>query len=476
MSALQCRAWLLLAFFSFLPVAVAADIAVDPAILARIRDAALQTNWAYERLTDLTDNIGGRLSGSPQAEAAVEQVAASMRKEGFAVRLEPVMVPHWVRGEERAEVVAFAGQVKGLTHRLVLTALGGSGATPPQGTRGEVIVVKSFDELNATAASVPGRIVLFDVPFDTHLQDNGFAGTAYGQAGRARFAGPSAAAKLGASAVLVRSISGATYRMPHTGVTNWGEGVQAIPAAAVTAEDADLLSRLAAKGPVTVQLVLTPQTLPDVASANVIADLQGGDLKDEVVLVSGHLDSWDLGQGAIDDGVSVVAAMGAMKVIRDLGLRPRRTIRFVAWMNEENGGRGEKAYTAAHKDAFAQHVAAIENDNGAGRPLGIKAYVSPASRTLLAPVIDALRPIGASVLDLRVDPVGSDLGDLLRAGVPGFEALVDMRNYFDYHHTAADTLDKVEPENLRRQVAVLAVLAYFLAEGPQALQRMRARQ
>ena len=454
----------------------AADAVVDPAVLARIRDAAMQSNWAYERLADLTDLIGGRLSGSPQADAAVEQVSAGMRKEGFAVRLEPVTVPHWVRGEERAEIVAYPGQIRGFTRRLVLTALGMSGATSQQGMRAEVIVVRSFDELKAKAASVAGRIVLFNMPFDTHLQDNGFAGTAYGQAGAARFRGPSAAAKLGAGAVLVRSISGAMYRMPHTGVTGWEEGQSAIPAAALAQEDAELISRLAAKGPVTLQLLLTLQTLPEVESANVIAELPGGDLKDEIVLISGHLDSWDNGHGAIDDGAGIVASMGAMQVIKSLGLKPRRTIRFVGWMNEENGARGEKAYTAKHKDAFEKHAAAIESDGGAGRPLGIRAYASPASAALLAPVFGALGPLGATALDLRVNPIGSDLGALTAAGVPSFEPLVDGRNYFDYHHTAADTLDKVDPDHLRRQVAVMAVLAYFLADAPQALERMPVKK
>jgi Zn-dependent M28 family amino/carboxypeptidase len=473
---MRIPALLVLLFSSFARIASAADAAADPATLARIRDAAMQSGWAYERLADLTDKIGGRLSGSPQAEAAVEQVAAAMRQQGFTVRLEPVMVPHWVRGEERAEIVAFPGQIRKLTQRLVLTALGGSGATPPQGEQAEVVVVKSLDELKAKGAGVSGKIVLIDTPFDTHLQDNGYAGAAYGQAGQARFPGPAVAAKLGARAVLVRSISGANYRMPHTGVTGWDEGQAPIPAAAVSSEDAELIGRLASKGPVTIKLLLTPQTLPDVESANVIAELPGGDLKDEIVLVSGHLDAWDIGHGAIDDGAGVVGAMGALYAIKSLGLTPRRTIRFVAWMNEENGARGEKAYTAAHQNAFAKHAAVIEGDNGAGRPLGIKAYASAAAVAALAPVIDALRPLGATVLEMRINPVASDLGSLQKAGIPGFEPLLDTRNYFDYHHTAADTLDKVDPENLRRQVAVFAVLTWFLADAPQMLERMPVRK
>jgi carboxypeptidase Q len=448
---------------------------VDPAVLVKIRDASMQSGWAFERLQDLTDKIGGRLSGSPQAEAAVEQVAAAMRTLGVQVRLEPVMVPHWVRGEEHAELVGFPGQVHGLTQRVVLTALGSSGATSPQGLRAEVVTIRSFDELHAKAASLAGKIVLFDMKFDSHLSDNGMAMTAYGQAGRARFIGPAEAAKLGAAAVLVRSISAASYRMPHTGVTVWPSGVQPVPAAAVTAEDADLIGRLAATGPVTMLLTLTPHTLPDVASNNVVADIPGSDLKDEVVLVSGHLDSWDLGHGAIDDGAGVAAAMGALQVIQSLHLQPRRTIRFVAWMNEENGTRGAKAYAKAHEGEIAKHVAVIESDDGAGRPLGMLVSAPESSLSALEPVSHALGAIGATAVELRVGSVGSDIEPLQHAGVPGIAPMLDVRNYFDYHHTPADTLDKVDPDNMRRMVAVLADLVYFLADTPKPLERPAAR-
>jgi hypothetical protein len=445
--------------------------AIDPVVLAKVRDAALNSDWAYQRLADLTDKIGGRLTGSPQAEAAVRQVAAAMRREGLVVRLEPATVPHWVRGEERAELVAFPGKTA-FNQRLVLTTLGGSSSTGPEGMRGEIVVVRNFDELKAKAANVPGRIVLFDMPYDTHLSDNGYALEAYRQAGVARFQGPSAAAKLGASAALVRSIGGAMYRVPHTGATTWADGVKPIPAAAITAEDAELIERLAANGPVSVHLTLTPQTLPDVESANVIAELPGSDLKDEVVLVSGHLDSWDLATGAIDDGAGVAAAMGAVQVIQSLRLKPRRTIRFVAWMNEENGGRGAKAYAAAHKGEFARHVAVIESDDGGGRALGFIAYAKPESAKFLEPVTHTLDAIGAGFVDYKLHGVGSDLGAPEAAGVPGFDPLLDMQNYFDYHHTPADTLDKVNPDDMKRHVAVLATLVYFLANAPQTLERM----
>ncbi len=453
----------------------AAEPLPDPAVLAQLRDAALQSNWAFSRLTDLTEGIGGRLSGSPQAEAAVAQVAAALRAENLKVTLDPVMVPHWVRGEERAELTAYPGQVAGFSQHLVLTTLGGSSATPPEGISAQVLVVTSLEDLQRKAPDVPGKIVLFNVPFDVHLEENGLAGRAYGQAAEGRFVGPAAAQRLGAVAALVRSVTGAAYRLPHTGATVTPKDQQAVPSAAITIEDAELISRLAARGPVTVHLVLTPQTLPDVASANVIAEIPGSDLKDEIVLVSGHLDSWDLAQGALDDGAGVTAAMGAIQIIAKLHLKPRRTIRFVAWMNEENGSRGMQGYTQAHRAEFERHVAVIESDLGAGRPLGIEGYLTAADAKRLGPVTQPLRVIGAGILTERLQPLGSDLGDLEDAGAPGFEPLVDARTYFDYHHTAADTLDKIDPENLRRQVAVLAVLTYYLADTPLALERMASR-
>jgi hypothetical protein len=299
---------------------------------------------------------------------------------------------------------------------------------------------------------------------------------AYVQNGEYRFSGPQKAAELGAAAALVRSVGGADYRLPHTGVTVFEDGKPKIPCAALAAEDADLVARLATQGPVTMHLRLTPQTLPDADSHNVLADLKGREKPGEVVIVSGHLDSWDLGTGATDDGVGVVAAMGALEVLNRLHLKPRRTVRMIAWMNEENGSRGAKAYADSVKDQLAQQVGAIESDAGAGRPFGIAATVTPESLALLEPVSNALRPIGATALERRDDEEGADIGKLESGGVPGFAPLVDTRHYFDYHHTAADTLDKVDPDNLRRQVATMAVLAYYLAEMPEVLPQKKVTE
>jgi carboxypeptidase Q len=451
---------------------------LDPSVaaaMARVRDAAMGSDWTWQRLEELTDRIGPRLSGSPQHAAAIAQVAAAMRTLGATVRLQPVKVPHWVRGEEHAELIDYPGRPQGLTQALHLTALGGSSATAAGGLSARVIVIHDFDELQARASEVRGNIVLFAARFDQRLADNGEAFVTYEQAGQYRFFGPSAAAALGAAAALVRSLGGADYRLPHTGATVWKDQQAPIPAAALAAEDADLITRLAAQGPVSMKLLLTPRTLPDADSANVIADWPGSERPDEYVVVSGHLDSWDLATGATDDGVGVMAAAGVIQLLQQLNLHPRRTIRFIGWTNEENGGRGHQAYFDSLSQAMTSQCAAIESDQGAGRALGVLASVTPESLATLQPVLAALAPIGATALERRDGELGADIAPLQGAGVPGFTPLVDTRHYFDYHHTAADTLDKVDPQSLRTQVATMAVLAYFLAQLPEPLPRFKAQ-
>ncbi|MDN2709551.1 M20/M25/M40 family metallo-hydrolase [Janthinobacterium sp. SUN118] len=442
--------------------ALAAAPGNAPQALAQVRDTALHSDWAYARLADMTDLIGPRLSGSAGAAAAVQQVAEAMRQLGAKVTLQPVKVPHWVRGVETAEIVDYAGRPQGVSQRVVLTALGGSGATPAAGLTAPVVIVKSLEELKARAAEVKGAIVLIDTPFDQEMAERGLAGVTYGQGSRARFLGPKAAADLGAAAALVRSVGGADFRIPHAGATGLDDNKR-IPAAAVTVEDALLMGRLAARGPLKMRLTLTPQNLPEADSYNVIADWPGTDKADEVVVVSGHLDSWDLATGAHDDGAGVVAAMGVVETLKKLDYRPRRTIRVIAWMNEENGGRGGQAYFEANKQALGKQYAAIEMDSGAGRPFGILASVGPKAEKLFAPLRAALQPIGAHAFTRR-DALGTgDLHRLETGGVPSFEPLVDSHSYFHYHHTPADTLDKVDPENLKRNVALMSSLAWFLA-------------
>ncbi|MET0981570.1 MAG: M20/M25/M40 family metallo-hydrolase, partial [Telluria sp.] len=428
----------------FIGAAGAASPGNDPAALAKIRDTAMASDYAWERMADMTDLIGPRLSGSRGAAAAVTQVAEAMRKLGAKVTLQPVKVPHWVRGVETGELTEYRGRPEGISQRVVLTALGGSGATPAEGLNAQVIVVSSFDELKARASEVKGRIVLFDVPFDQGMADRGLAGQAYGQGSNYRTNGPRIAAEMGAAAALVRSVGGANYRLPHTGNTGLQDGAR-IPAAAVTVEDAMLMRRLAKRGPLTMRLVLTPRNLPDADSYNVIADWPGTDKAGEVVIVSGHLDSWDLSTGAHDDASGVASAMAVFDTLKQLDYRPRRTIRMIAWMNEENGTRGARTYLAANEANAASHIGAIESDNGAGRPFGLRASVPATSSRLFAPLQAALQPIGVGLFR-REDALSTgDLSGLERAGVPSFAPLLDTSRYFDYHHTAADTLDKVDP-------------------------------
>ena len=439
--------------------------------IKKVQQAALTSDYAYARLEHLCNNIGPRLSGSPQAQQAANYVADELRKLGLDVKLEKVMVPHWVRGQETAELTEFSGMAPNTIQKIFLTALGGSVATPAQGITAEVVVVNDFDELQALGRDrVAGKIVLFNARFDQQLADNGFAGQAYGQAVIYRGIGASAAARLGAVAALNRSAGGADYRLPHTGALRYADDAPKIPAAAVASEDADLLAYLTKEGPVKMHLVLTPQTLPDAPSVNVVADLKGSEHPDQIVIVSGHLDSWDLGRGAIDDGAGVVMAMQTAQVLKQLGLRPKRTIRVIAWMNEENGLAGGRAYAEDHKSEIASHFAAIEADLGAGHPLGFYASGKPEVLTLLQPLAVILQSQGAGVTR-AAEETGSDIGPLGTAGVPTFAPIQDARTYFNYHHTAADTLDKVNPKELQENCAVVAALAYTLANMPQSLPR-----
>ena len=436
-----------------------------------MQQAALKSDYAYRQIAHLANNIGPRLSGSAQAAKAVDYVANELKGIGCEVQLEKVMVPHWVRGEETAALVQFPGQAPNTTQKIVLCALGGSVSTPPNGIEADVIAVRNFDELKLLPRDkVAGKIVLFNYPFDKEMAAEGRAGEAYGEAVVYRSDGPSAAARQGAVACLIRSVGGADYRLPHTGETDYASDAPKIPAGAVTAEDADLIADLVRHGPVRMKLVLTPQTLPDVESANVIGDIKGSEHPEQIVIISGHLDSWDLGTGAIDDGAGVAVSMEAANLIQKLHLKPKRTIRVIAWMNEENGLAGSKQYAKNHQKETANHFAAMETDLGAGHPLGINIKGKPEMKKMLAPVAAILQGSGAGILNL-VEHCGSDIGPLEKAGVPAFSPNQDSRFYFNYHHSAADTLDKIVPKELAENSAVVAVLAYALANMEQPLPR-----
>jgi carboxypeptidase Q len=439
--------------------------------LKQLQQAALKSDYAYRQIAHLANNIGPRLSGSAQAAKAVDYVANELKGIGCEVQLEKVMVPHWVRGEETAALVQFPGQAPNTTQKIVLCALGGSVSTPPYGIEADVIAVRNFDELKSLPRDkVAGKIVLFNYPFDKEMAAEGRAGEAYGEAVVYRSDGPSAAARQGAVACLIRSVGGADYRLPHTGETDYASDAPKIPAGAVTAEDADLISDLVRQGSVRMKLVLTPQTLPDVESANVIGDIKGSEHPEQIVIISGHLDSWDLGTGAIDDGAGVAVSMEAANLIQKLHLKPKRTIRVIAWMNEENGLAGSKQYAKDHQKEMSNHFAAVETDLGAGHPLGINIKGNSEVKRILAPVAAILQGSGAGILNL-VEHCGADIGPLEKAGVPAFSPIQDSRFYFNYHHTAADTLDKIVPKELAENSAVVAVLAYALANMEQPLPR-----
>jgi carboxypeptidase Q len=436
--------------------------------LAGLRDAALSDDYAYRQVAHLTDNIGPRASGSAQAGAAVQYVADELRKLGLEVRLEEVKVPRWIRGTETAELVEYPGQAQGTSQKIVLTALGGNTPTSAEGITAEVVVVQSFDQLTALGREkVAGKIVLFNVPFDKQKAANGLAGEAYGEAVAYRGGGAKAAAELGAVASLVRSVGNADYRLPHTGFSN----PAGIPAGAVTSEDADLMARLAAQGRVRVHLTLTSQTGAEVLSYNVVADLKGSEHPEQVVIVSGHLDSWDLGTGAIDDAAGVAVAMETVELVQRLHLHPKRTLRVIAWMDEENGGRGHDAYANAHEAELGNHVAAIESDTGSAHPVGFYAKINAKALPLLKPVQDVLQSFGADLIQLTDRSPGADIAPLAKTGVPTLGIMQDARTYFNYHHTAADTLDKIVPQELRENAAALAVMGYALASLPEPLPR-----
>jgi carboxypeptidase Q len=439
--------------------------------LKRLQQAALTSDYAYRQVAHLSNNIGPRLTGSAQAAKAVEYVAGELKAIGCEVQLEKVKVPHWIRGEETAALVQFPGQAANTTQKIVLCALGDSVATPADGIEAEVIAVRNFDELKSLPREkVAGKIVLFNYPFDKQMAAEGRGGEAYGEAVVYRADGPSAAARQGAVACLIRSVGGADYRLPHTGQTDYAMDAPKIPAGAVTAEDADLIADLVRQGPVRMKLVLTPQTLPDVESANVIGDIKGTEYPEQVIVVSGHLDSWDLGTGAIDDGAGVAVSMEAANLIQKLRLKPKRTIRVIAWMNEENGLAGSKQYAKDHEKEWMNHFAAMETDGGADHPLGINIKAKPEVKKTFAPVAAILQGSGAGMLNL-VEHCGADIGPMEKAGVPAFSPIQDSRFYFNYHHTAADTLDKIAPKELAENSAVVAVLAYALANMEQPLPR-----
>ena len=418
----------------------------------QILRAAIAQSKAYDVLSYLTDEIGPRLSGSRNAALAVAYTTKRFREWGIEVRNEPVTVPHWVRGEERATLVSHNDQ------KLVITALGGSVATPAAGITADVVEISSYAQLSP---AVKGKIVVYDNPMDMQLVHSRRSFEAYGHAVEFRSSGASRAAQFGAVAVAIRSVASASLRTPHTGSVRYDPQQPKIPAAAMTVEDSLLVHRLVARGDrVRMHLVLTPRDLPPVRSANVIAEIKGSERPEEIVLIGGHLDSWDLGTGAIDDGAGVAMVMETMRIIHDLGLKPKRTIRCVLFMNEENGLNGGRTYFANHKTE--KHVAAIESDSGGAAPTGFITTMSGDGLKALQARVAILERVGAATFDTKSE-TGADTSFLVEAGVPGFSLVPDPLQYFDYHHSPADTLDKVDAMDLARDSGAIAVLAWALA-------------
>lgn len=420
----------------------------------RIIEAALADSAAWNRLAYLTDTFGPRFSGTQALEDALDWILEEMEADGLEnVRGEPVMVPRWVRGEESLELI------QPRHAKLAMLGLGGSIATPPEGIEADVLVVGSFDELEARRAEAAGKIVLFDVPF-----------TNYGQTVQYRTLGAIRAAQVGAVASLVRSVASASMYTPHTGTSRYEDGVPKIPHASVTVEDAMMLHRMQERGqPVRVRLKMSAQTLPDAPSRNVVAEIRGREFPDEIIVMGGHSDSWDVGQGAMDDAGGCVAAWEALRLLKELGLRPRRTIRVVLWTNEENGLRGGNGYRDAHEAELDNHVLAIESDSGVFDPIGFGITGKHEAYAMVAEIGRLLEKVGAG--EIRRGGGGADIAPIMRHGVPGMALLVDGTEYFHYHHTEADTMDKLDPLEIAQSVAAMAIMSYVVAEMPERLPR-----
>jgi hypothetical protein len=410
---------------------------------------------AFEMLRELSEGIGPRLNGSPGAARAVEWGEATMRRLGFQnVRRQPCMVPQWIRGDVETCELAGGG-------RLTCCALGNSPATVASGVTAEVIEVKSLKEAEALGARARGKIIFFNRPFDPTLVSTF---EAYGTAGDQRFQGPAVAAKVGAVAALVRSMTGDHDDVPHTGTTGYGSGPK-IPAAALSLVAADRLSAALKVNPSQpVRLELNCETRPDVESANVIGEIVGSEKPNEVVVMGGHLDSWDKGRGAHDDGAGIVQALDALRVIRELGWRPKRTIRVVLWMAEENRGSGSKAYFEYAKGAKERHVAAIESDSGGFAPRGFGTSLKGRRVARLNRWLPAFRVLEADRITAGGE-TGADIDDLGALGTALFGLDVESQRYFDYHHSDKDTIDVVNPRELQLGSISMALLAWLIAEN-----------
>ena len=422
----------------------------NPTLEALI-DSALTDPYAYTKLAELCDEVGHRLTASPGMKRAIAWSMQSMRDAGFdSVWTEPVTVPHWTRGNEWARCTA------PVEFDLAMTGLGLSDGTGPDGIEAEVMAVGSYDELDARAEEAKGKIVLFDMPWE-----------GYGSVAKYRTGGASAAARHGAVAALVRSAASASLGTPHTGMMHYKDDAPRIPTAALSVEDAGRLRRLVEKGlKPRVKLYMEAKNHGETTSYNVIGDIKGRELPEEIVLVAGHLDSWDVGTGAQDDGAGVVLALASARILLKQDLRPRRTVRVVHYTAEEYGAPGGKAYLEAHRSELDRHVLAIESDSGAFAPRGFSVDADSVVVAALAEAAAPLARVAPAEWSVHKGGSGADIGAIVREGVIGVGHRVDTTHYFDVHHSRADTFEKVDPDHLARNVAAIAGLIYTVAESP----------
>jgi carboxypeptidase Q len=448
----RLRFALLAVAVSAAPLAAQIDLAAHRAAADRLIDAALKDSAAHHRLAQLADGFGPRFSGTPGLERAIDWIVSEMKKDGFEnVHTEPVMVTHWVRGAESAELITPRRM------KLNILGLGRSVGTPAGGITAPVLVVHDFAELRRRAAEAKGKIVLFNFSFDTTIAPF----TAYGQAVVYRGKGADSAKAVGAVAALVRSVAPRSLNTPHTGGMSYGDTSRAaknIPTAAVTVENAEMMQRMQDRGErISVHLAMNAKTLPPAPSRNVVAEIRGSEHPEEVIVMGGHIDSWDVGEGAMDDGGGCVAAWEALRLIKQLGVRPKRTIRVVFWTNEEIGNAGGLGYRDAHKAELANHVYALESDNGVFTPRGLYFSGTDAGIATLRQISPILQRLGAT--DVQPNGSETDVGPINALGVPALSINTDQSRYFWYHHSEADTPEKIDPVDIAKCAAIMAVLA-----------------
>ncbi len=444
-----------IALFAAYPSAQNRPAWLDPyrANAEKLIAAAQADQFAWDRLAELTDTFGQRLSGSDNLNRAIAWAVETMKKDGLEnVHTERVMIPRWVRGVESLEIT------NPPLHAVPMLGLGGSVATPPAGIEAEVMVVSNGDDLNKRAAEAKGKIVLFNVPY-----------TNYGETVQYRSGGASMAARYGAVASLVRAVGPIGLRTPHTGGMSYANEVAKIPTAAIPAEDANRVQRLVNRGVrVRMRLKMEAKFDADVESFNVVGEIKGSEKPEEIVLVGGHFDSWDPGTGASDDAVGCVVTWEAARLMKKLNIRPKRTVRVVLFTNEENGMRGGNGYRDAHAWEAANHIFAVESDSGVFAPARLGFSGSEAARKLIAEIGTLLAPLGMQ--EISGGGGGADIGPIAALGkVPMMAYAGDSNKYFTIHHTPADTVDRIDPQEVSKAAASLAAMIYVVADMPQSL-------